>query len=66
MPHLVQRLSAEDVFVDFDISREVLTFQLTASIAKGEKHCLLFKIMWLVGRNGRNMCKMCFKKVRSC
>lgn len=37
MPFLVQRLSAEDLFVDFDISEEVMQYQLTASIARGNR-----------------------------
>lgn len=37
MPYLVQRLSAGDLFVDFDVSDEILQYQLTASIAKGER-----------------------------
>ena len=35
-PFLVQRLTAQDLFVDFDVSNEVLQYQLTASIAKGK------------------------------
>lgn len=37
MPFLVQRLTADDVYMDFDVSREVLQYQLTASIAKGSR-----------------------------
>ena len=36
MPYLLQTLTADDIFVDFDISDEILKYQLTASIAKGE------------------------------
>src|SRR5688572_3239447 len=38
MPYLVERLTADDVSIDFDVSREVLQYQLTASIAKGTYH----------------------------
>ena len=36
MPFLVQRLSAQDLYVEFDVSDDILRYQLTASIAKGE------------------------------
>lgn len=35
MPFLVQRLTAEDLFVDFDVSDEVLQYQVSTSVAKG-------------------------------
>ena len=36
MPYLVQRLQATDLDVEFDVSREVLQYQMGASIAKGK------------------------------
>ena len=36
MPYLVQRLNAGDVNVDFDVSDDILKYQLTASISKGQ------------------------------
>ena len=42
MPYLVQRLTASDLYVDFDISKEVLQYQVAASIAKGgSKHAFV-------------------------
>ncbi|CAH1786157.1 unnamed protein product, partial [Owenia fusiformis] len=35
MPYLVQRLSADELHVDFDISSELIQYQMTAKIAKG-------------------------------
>ena len=35
MPYIVQQLSTQDISVDFDISRDVLKYQLSAFIDKG-------------------------------
>jgi len=35
MPYLVQRLSADDVLVEFDVAQGMVQYQLSASIAKG-------------------------------
>ncbi len=35
MPYLVQRLTAEDLFVNFDVSSDILEYQVTTSVAKG-------------------------------
>lgn len=37
MPYLLQTLSVDDIFVDFDISNDILKYQLKAAIAQGEK-----------------------------
>jgi len=35
MPYLVQRLKADDLFVEFDVSEQILRYQLTTSVSKG-------------------------------